>query len=68
MNITNTIIYSKRIIDKELTVIQNEYVLHDYCFMKNTFQFISFENNNFKYKSLKKWKIKVCNEINQYQN
>ena len=50
MNITNTIIYSKRMIDKELTVKQNEYVIHDYCF-KNIFQFISVENNNLKYKS-----------------
>ena len=43
MNITNTIIYSKRMIDKELTIKQNEYVLHDYSFMKNIFQFISVE-------------------------
>ena len=64
MNITNIIIYSKRMIDKELTNIQNEYVIHDYCFMNNFF-LIHFS-----------WKIiipnikisteneKVCNEIN----
>ena len=57
MNITNIIIYSKRMIDKELTIKQNEFVLHDYCFMKNIF-FNSFQlkNNNFKYKSLQKMK------------
>ena len=68
MNITNIIIYSKRMIDKELTIKQNEYVIHDYCFMKNIFFFNSFKlkNNNFKYKS--KENEKVCNEINQYQN
>ena len=38
-------------IDKELTVKQNEYVFHDYQFYEKYF-FNSFQlkNNNFKYK------------------
>ena len=37
------ILFKKRMIYKELTIKQNEYVLHDYCFIKNNFQFISVE-------------------------
>ena len=35
--------YLKRMIDKELTIKQNEYVLQDYCFKNIFFQFISVE-------------------------
>ena len=46
-------------IDKELTIKQNEYILHDYCFIKNIFyNSFQLQINNFKYKSLKKMKNK----------